>query len=86
MGDTIGIITPSFPAPVQFEGRYQRGVEQLKRMGSKVKEGTCTYKTEGYRSSSIRDRADELNAFLQDPEVKAIMMGLSNFLEDGVSE
>ncbi|WP_214690354.1 MULTISPECIES: S66 peptidase family protein [unclassified Exiguobacterium] len=73
MGDTIGIITPSFPAPVQFEGRYQRGVEQLKRMGFKVKEGTCTYKTEGYRSSSIRDRADELNAFLHDPEVKAII-------------
>ncbi len=36
VGDTIGIITPSFPAPVQFEGRYQRGVEQLKRMGFKL--------------------------------------------------
>lgn len=37
-GDTIGIITPSFPAPVQFKERYQRGIDQLKRMGFKVKE------------------------------------------------
>lgn len=72
-GDTIGIITPSFPAPVQFEERYQRGIDQLKRMGFKVKEGICTYESEGYRSSSIQNRVDELNAFLHDPEVKAII-------------
>ncbi|WP_240542733.1 LD-carboxypeptidase [Exiguobacterium qingdaonense] len=70
IGDTIGIITPSFPAPVQFEGRYQGAVEQLKRMGFKVKEGICTYKTEGYRSSSIRNRADELMRSQKDAGVR----------------
>ena len=72
-GDTIGIITPSFPAPMKFRERYQRGIEQLTRMGFRVKEGYCTYESEGYRSASIRDRANEFNQFLHDSEVKAII-------------
>lgn len=72
-GDTIGIITPSFPAPVRFPERYARGIEQLKRMGFIVREGSCTYRSEGYRSASIRERAEEVNALLRDPDVKAII-------------
>ncbi len=72
-GDTIGIITPSFPAPVRFPERYARGIEQLKRMGFLVREGRCTHRSEGYRSASIRERAEEFNELLRDDDVKAII-------------
>lgn len=72
-GDKIGIITPSFPAPNRFPERYERGIAQLRRMGFTVREGSCTYRTEGYRSASIKDRATEFNDLLRDPDVKAII-------------
>lgn len=72
-GDTIGIITPSFPAPHHFPERYERGIDQLKRMGFFVREGKCTYRTEGYRSASIKERASEFNDLLRDPDIKAII-------------
>ena len=72
-GDTIGIITPSFPAPQRFPERYERGLAQLKRMGFRVREGSCTHRTEGYRSASIKERALEFNELLRDPDVKAII-------------
>lgn len=72
-GDTIGIITPSFPAPARFPERYARGIEQLKRMGFIVREGSCTHRSEGYRSASIQERAEEFNALLRDPDVKAMI-------------
>lgn len=72
-GDTIGIITPSYPAPSSFPKRYERGLNQLKTMGFKIREGKCTHKEESYRSGSIKERADEINELLYDPEVKAII-------------
>ncbi|WP_409252753.1 S66 family peptidase [Bacillus sp. SCS-153A] len=72
-GDTIGIITPSTPAPVLFNERYQRGLNQLRKMGFNVIEGKCSKSSQGYRSASIRDRAEELNEFIRDEEVKAII-------------
>lgn len=72
-GDTIGIITPSFPAPYRFPERYERGVAQLKRMGFTVREGSCNAQSEGYRSASITERVTEFNDLLRDPDVKAII-------------
>ncbi|WP_113929072.1 S66 peptidase family protein [Bacillus sp. P14.5] len=72
-GDTIGIITPSTPAPVQFNERYQRGLTQLRKMGFNVLEGKCSKTSQGYRSASIKERAEEVNEFIRDDRVKAII-------------
>ncbi|EDL65633.1 S66 family peptidase [Bacillus sp. SG-1] len=72
-GDTIGIITPSTPAPVLFSERYERGLAQLRKMGFNVIEGKCSKLSQGYRSASIRDRAEEINDFIRNPEIKAII-------------
>jgi muramoyltetrapeptide carboxypeptidase len=72
-GDTIGIITPSTPAPVLFKERYERGLKQLKNMGFKILEGNCSGSSQGYRSASIKQRAEELNELIRNPEVKAII-------------
>ncbi|WP_371068973.1 S66 peptidase family protein [Sediminibacillus sp. JSM 1682029] len=72
-GDKIGIITPSAPAPVKFKQRYQRGLEQLRNLGYQVVEGKCSTRQQAYRSGSIKDRAEEINAFFYDEEIKAII-------------
>ncbi|WP_456272541.1 S66 family peptidase [Bacillus sp. AK031] len=72
-GDKIGIITPSSPAPVMFPERYSRGLDQLRNMGFEVVEGKCAGQSQSYRSASIKDRAEELNAFIRNDEIKAII-------------
>ena len=42
-------------------------------MGFKIIEGTLTGKYDFYRSGSIRERAEELNALIRNPEIKCIM-------------
>ncbi|MGM0845134.1 MAG: S66 family peptidase [Bacillota bacterium] len=72
-GDTIGIITPSSPAPVLFTERYQRGLKQLQNMGFNVLEGKCSKMSQSYRSAPIMERAEEVNEFIRNKEVKAII-------------
>ncbi|RIW33998.1 LD-carboxypeptidase [Bacillus salacetis] len=72
-GDTIGIITPSTPAPVLFKERYERGLAQLRSMGFNVLKGKCAQSNQGYRSASIQQRAEEINELIHNKEVKAII-------------
>ncbi|WP_335871860.1 S66 family peptidase [Bacillus sp. 2205SS5-2] len=72
-GDTVGVITPSSPAPVLFKERYQRGLTQLEKMGFNIIEGTCARKIQSYRSSSIEARAEEINELIYNDDVKAII-------------
>ncbi|MFD2046145.1 S66 peptidase family protein [Ornithinibacillus salinisoli] len=72
-GDTVGIITPSSPAPVLYKERYQRGLIQLEKLGFNIVEGSCTREIQSYRSSSIRARAEEINELIYNDDVKAIL-------------
>lgn len=74
-GSTIGVFAPSFPAHVVFEERYAAGIAALKRLGYAVVEGelTASGRTEGYRTASPRERAEELMALWLDPAVDGIM-------------
>ncbi|MEI5905981.1 S66 peptidase family protein [Bacillus spongiae] len=72
-GDQIGVITPSSPAPVLFKERYQRGLIQLEEMGFTIVEGKCSREIQSYRSSSIGTRAEEINEFIYNKDIKAII-------------
>ncbi|WP_252504358.1 S66 peptidase family protein [Sporosarcina sp. Marseille-Q4943] len=72
-GDTIGIFTPSSPATVTAKQRYERGKRYLLEKGFQIKEGSLTGKKDFYRSGTPRERAEELNRLLRDPDVKLIM-------------
>jgi muramoyltetrapeptide carboxypeptidase len=72
-GDGVGIITPSAPAPVRFNERYNRGLDQLREMGFHIIEGKCSSKIQAYRSSTIRERSDEINELIHNKDVKAII-------------
>ena len=61
IGDTIGVFTPSSPAYLWNEGLFLNGLENLRRLGFKIKLGDLTARraSEGYRSGSAEDRAAE---------------------------
>lgn len=73
VGDVIGFYSPSSPATYYAPKRFQRAKTFLQSKGFRLKEGSLTGKSAGYRSGTIQERAAELNALIRDPEVRCIM-------------
>lgn len=74
-GDTIGVITPSTPANAMFRDKHLHGIMVLREMGYMVKEGSLTarYSSQGYRSGTPEERANEFMEFVHDESVKCII-------------
>lgn len=75
-GDTIAVFSPSSPATATVVSRYQRGKEYLEGKGYRILEGSLTGKRDFYRSGTIRERAEELNQLIRNPQVKCIMAAI----------
>lgn len=73
IGDSIGIFSPSAPITCTCPNRFARAKEYLQNKGFKIVEGKLTGKSDCYRSGSIKERAEELNALIRNPEIKCIM-------------
>ena len=60
-GDIIGIFTPSWPGHSVLRDKYLLGLENLRGLGFKIKEGSVTVKhtNQGYRSGTPNERAEE---------------------------
>ncbi|MGV3488505.1 MAG: S66 family peptidase [Tuberibacillus sp.] len=72
-GDTIGFFSPSTPITALTPKRFEQGKKFLTEKGFRLKAGALTGKSDFYRSGSIKERAEELNALIYDPEVRCIM-------------
>lgn len=72
-GDTIGVFSPSSPITYVCPKRFERAKKYLEDKGFKILEGNLTGKHDFYRSGSIKERAEELNSLIRNPEVKCIM-------------
>lgn len=72
-GDGIGFFSPSSPITVNAPKRFERAKRFLTKKGFKLIEGSLTGKHDFYRSGSIMQRADELNALIRNPKVKCII-------------
>lgn len=72
-GDAIGIFSPSSPITYSCPKRFERAKSYLINKGFSIIEGKLTGKQDYYRSGSIKERAEELNALIRNPEVKCIM-------------
>lgn len=71
-GDTIGIISSSHVAD---ENRYAGLIAAIEGCGFRVKTGRNLYKsTYGYAASE-QERADDLNAMVEDDEVRMVFFG-----------
>lgn len=73
VGDSIGIFSPSSPITYSCPNRFARARKYLKGKGFKIVDGNLTGKIDFYRSGSIRERAEELNLLIRNPNVKCIM-------------
>lgn len=73
VGDSIGIFSPSSPITYLCPKRFERAKKYLQDKGFKIIEGSLTGKHDFYRSGSIKERAEELNELIRNPEVKCIM-------------
>lgn len=72
-GDAIGIYSPSSPATVTAQLRFERAKQFLEEKGFRIIEGKLTGKIDHYRSGTPKERAAELNHLLRDPNIKMIM-------------
>lgn len=72
-GDAIGIFSPSTPITAYTPKRFERGVKYLEDKGLKIIKGRLTGKSDFYRSGSIKERSEELNKLIRNPEVQCIM-------------
>jgi muramoyltetrapeptide carboxypeptidase len=72
-GDTIGIFSPSAPITYTCPKRFHKAKKYIENKGFRIVEGSLTGKYDYYRSGSIRERAEELNRLIRNPEIKCIM-------------
>lgn len=71
-GDTIGLIAPSW---VQTKEGCAPAIEGLREKGFKVRTGENLYKDTWQFVASARERADDFNAMVRDPEVRLVFFG-----------
>jgi len=69
----IGVFSPSSPASVSALSRYKRGKAFLGQRNINLIEGSLTGKSDIYRSGTPKERAEELNELLRNPNVHIIM-------------
>ncbi|AJH21802.1 S66 family peptidase [Bacillus mycoides] len=72
-GDTIGIYSPSSPVTYTSSKRFERAKLYLEQKGFHILEGSLTAQYDYYRSGSIKERAEELNDLIRNPNVSCIM-------------
>ncbi|MCB0421616.1 MAG: LD-carboxypeptidase [Bdellovibrionales bacterium] len=74
-GDGIGIFTPSSPSYVHNPEMYEVGKRNLAQLGFNVIEGELTQKraSQGYRSGTPKQRAEEFMGLIENPEVQGLM-------------
>lgn len=84
IGDTIGIFSPSSPITYTVPKRFHRAKAYLEAKGFKIVEGALTGKYDYYRSGSIKERADELNQLIRNPEVKCIMSNIGGMNSNSI--
>jgi muramoyltetrapeptide carboxypeptidase len=71
--DLLAFYSPSSPATAFAPRRTARAVDFLRAQGLRLLPGALTGQRQGYRSGSIDQRAEELNALIRNPDVRCIM-------------
>jgi muramoyltetrapeptide carboxypeptidase len=69
-GDTVGLVAPA--SPPDHPEKVGEGIIRLIAQGFRVRQGKHLDERAGYLAGSDEHRAADINAFLADPEVRAI--------------
>ncbi len=78
-GSVIGIVTPSAPLPAIVPNRYERGLENLRKLGLRIIEGKYARSINGYLSGTPEQRASDINSFLHNSDVDGILCSIGGF-------
>lgn len=70
-GDIIGLIAPASP-PLDGAG-IERGIRYLESLGYRTCIGAHALQQHGYLAGTDTQRAADINSFLRDPKIRAIM-------------
>lgn len=83
-GDTIGVFSSSYPITAVTPTGTESAAKFLEGQGYRVKLGKLTGKRDFYRSGTARERAEELNELIYDPEVSCIMASIGGMVSNAV--
>jgi len=76
VGDTVGIVSPSWGGAAIFPHRLERGIRQLEALGFKVKIAEHARNQRGFVSDTAENRAHDIHQMFADPDVKAIFSAI----------
>lgn len=76
---TIGVFSSSSPVSASVPVRYERGIRYLESKGYKVIHGKLYGKKDGYRSGTIKERADEFNELLYNEDIQILMASIGGY-------
>ncbi|MDI6738242.1 MAG: LD-carboxypeptidase [Nanoarchaeota archaeon] len=82
-GDTIGIVSPSSTIK-NFPRRLERGIKALEELGLKVKLGKNCRNSFGHNAGTSEERAEDINNFFKDKEIKAIICSTGGWNSNAV--
>lgn len=72
--DTIGIVAPSSPfIGTELEKNYRKGLDEIKKMGFRYKEGKTTHLKKWHLAGNDEERAKDINNMFSDKNIKAII-------------
>ncbi|MBI3540658.1 MAG: LD-carboxypeptidase [Deltaproteobacteria bacterium] len=75
-GSTLAVAAPSGPFK---KGIFLRGVSLLKKAGFKIKYGQGIFSRKDYLAGSDHRRAEELDNFLSDPQIEALLFARGGY-------
>lgn len=81
---TIGIFSSSYPITAIAPEATEDAIAYLSGHGLEVRRGALTGKRDFYRSGSIRERAEEFNALLADPEIDCLMATVGGYVSNAI--
>lgn len=76
-GETIGVIAPS--SPQRDDKRLKSGIRYFESLGYRVRCGENLWKRHGYLAGTDEERIADLNAMINDPEVRMIIAGRGGY-------
>ena len=76
LGDTIGIVSPSWGAAGLFPHRVERGVRHLQSLGFTTKVATHALNNRGFVSNTFENRVNDLHDMFVDPSIRAIVTAI----------
>ena len=80
-GDVIGLFTPSWPAHIHLREKYLHALTQIKESGFDYIEGKLTAQliSQGYRTASAEERAEEFMELIRNPKVSCLMATIGGY-------